>query len=163
MKQFFKNKHVLIAMVVAPILALCSYFLTDYIVGEKPHIAKEDTSYKLRANSGCRWESGKCTLDNGDLEISITGTEISSRDLELSVTSSIEVSGVKLAFDKNGNELPMDMLPVDNTFVKWKFIFNASEMSENLNVAVKVNESIFYAQVSTIFLRKRKIDLPVIN
>jgi hypothetical protein len=61
-------------MVVAPILAIMSYLATDHMVSEKPHIAKDGNIYKMRVNSNCRWDSGKCTLDNEDIKIDIIGT-----------------------------------------------------------------------------------------
>ena len=39
------NKHVVIALIVAPILAVIAYFATDAAVGEKPHKAQAGKSY----------------------------------------------------------------------------------------------------------------------
>ncbi len=43
----FKNKHFIIALLIAPILSLIAYFGTDMALSEKPHAAKEGESYKL--------------------------------------------------------------------------------------------------------------------
>ena len=37
---FYKNKHVVVAMLVAPVLALIGYFSVDALVAEKPHAAQ---------------------------------------------------------------------------------------------------------------------------
>lgn len=46
----FKNKHLIIALLIAPILSLIAYFGTDLALSEKPHAAKEGESYKLPAS-----------------------------------------------------------------------------------------------------------------
>lgn len=67
----FKNKHVVIALIVAPILALLAYFGVDNLVSEKPHKAIEGQSYPLVAKSNCRYTSGKCTFQNGNFELDL--------------------------------------------------------------------------------------------
>jgi NADH:ubiquinone oxidoreductase subunit 3 (subunit A) len=60
----FKNWHVIIAMIVAPILAVLAWFAVDYFVAERPHAAKEGAAYSLIAKSNCRYDSGQCDLEN---------------------------------------------------------------------------------------------------
>jgi hypothetical protein len=63
--MFFKNKHVITSMIVAPILAIISYFTVDYYVAEVPHKAKQGQSYKMLVKPNCRWASGACVIDCG--------------------------------------------------------------------------------------------------
>ena len=56
--KFLKNKHLLTASLVAPILALMSYFAIDALVGETPHAAEEGQSYQLVEKQNCRYNSG---------------------------------------------------------------------------------------------------------
>jgi hypothetical protein len=44
-------------MIVAPILAIISYFTVDYYVAEVPHKAKQGQSYKMLVKPNCRWAS----------------------------------------------------------------------------------------------------------
>lgn len=37
----FKNKHFILALLIAPILSIIAYFGTDMALSEKPHAAKE--------------------------------------------------------------------------------------------------------------------------
>lgn len=67
----FTNKHVVIALLVAPILSLIAYYGVDQIVSEKPHKAVEGNSYPLVAKSNCRYTSGVCTMENGDFELTV--------------------------------------------------------------------------------------------
>ena len=39
--KFLKNKHVVTATLVAPLLALMAYFAIDFFVGEPPQAARE--------------------------------------------------------------------------------------------------------------------------
>lgn len=65
----FKNKHFIIALLIAPILSLIAYFGTDMALSEKPHAAKEGESYKLASKSNCRYTSGLCDMENGDFKV----------------------------------------------------------------------------------------------
>lgn len=73
------NKHVVIALVIAPILAVIAWFAVEKLWGEQPQPAAPGISYPLLAKSNCRYESGLCTLENNDLslEIRFTGTGFS--------------------------------------------------------------------------------------
>jgi len=46
--SFFKNKHIVTAMITTPILAMLGYYLTDLVVKEQPH----EPQYKARVT---RW------------------------------------------------------------------------------------------------------------
>lgn len=89
----FKNKHVVAAFIIAPILSIGAYFATDFAVSERPHVAKEGASYPLVAQSRCRYESGICTLANGELKLDIT---ISKQQDLISVHSNQDLSGIEL-------------------------------------------------------------------
>lgn len=62
----FKNKHFILALLIAPILSIIAYFGTDMALSEKPHAAKEGETYKLASKSNCRYTSGLCDMENGD-------------------------------------------------------------------------------------------------
>jgi len=66
--SFFKNKHIIAAMIVTPILAILAYFVTDMFVKEKPQPAVAGKSYALLAKSNCRYTSGQCNLENGNFK-----------------------------------------------------------------------------------------------
>lgn len=149
----FKNKHMVVAMVVAPILAIISYFATDYIVSEKPQKTLSGQTYKMRVKSNCRWESGKCTIDNGDVSIDITGKYLNSRNLDLNLTSNVELNGIKIAFDKK--DLPPQSMKQINP-MSWSVLLDTSTYAQKINLAISIKESIFFAQIPTIFLHKRK-------
>ena len=84
----FTNKHVVVAMLVAPILAILAWYSIDYFLAEKPHAALPGAAYALIAKSNCRYDSGECDLENGDFKLTLrpvpgasggTALELSSR------------------------------------------------------------------------------------
>lgn len=69
---FFTNKHVIAAMIVAPILAVLGWLLVDLLVKEEAHKAVSGQAYPLAAQSNCRFESGGCHLKNGTFEVRVS-------------------------------------------------------------------------------------------
>ena len=68
----FKNKHVIIALIVTPILAALAWIGVGQLMGEKPHAARPGQSYPLVEKSNCRYESGACDLENEDFLLRLT-------------------------------------------------------------------------------------------
>ena len=93
------NRHVIVALLVAPLLALIAYFAVDRVVGERPHAAKPDESYPLAARPECRWASGRCTLKNEEVEL-----VIAAMGQDFALTASIELQGVMYSLAKAGEE-----------------------------------------------------------
>ena len=142
-------------MIVAPILAIMSYFATDYLVSEKPHIAKDGSIYTMRIKSNCRWDSGKCTIDNEDITLHIVGKKTNNL-LFLNVSSNVLLSSIKVAFNKENK--PQEMSATKGDHLKWNISLPLplplSNKNEILNFAIVINKSIFLAQVSTIFIER---------
>ena len=148
MFETFKNKHVLVALVVAPILAILAWFGTGYLVDEKVHTMKDGSLYTLNVKSNCRWTSGKCTLKNEDVEIEITG-KYTSYTLELSMKSSVELSDIKVDYDKN--DKPKSFV-YDKKTKLWTGVLDLKNKAEFINAVFVLNNTVFYAQFPTIFL-----------
>ena len=92
------NKHVIVAMIIAPILAIIAYFGVDHAFSEKPHSAVEGQSYPLVAKSNCRYESGKCTMENGDISVSVIPSILDANTIEFVLESELPLQGVKIGF-----------------------------------------------------------------
>ena len=56
--SFFKNRHLVIATLMAPVLALISYYAVNALVSETPHAAKAGQSYQLAEKPNCRRGGG---------------------------------------------------------------------------------------------------------
>lgn len=147
----FKNKHVIVAMIVAPILAVLAWFATGMLVDEKPHTMQKDNLYTLNVKSNCRWASGNCTLENEDVKIDITG-KYTSYTLELAMKSSVGLSDVKIAYDKNDKPQSLIFNKEKNL---WGGILDIKHKSQFINAVFIVNSTVFYAQFPTTFLEPK--------
>lgn len=151
--SFFKNKHVIIAMVVAPILAICSYYLVDAAVKEQPHKAVTGASYRLIAKSNCRFSSGACDLENGDFKSTI---KISNDDgLQTLILTSINVlQNASVGFMTNsGNELgPLTLIASDSTGKHWTTVIDVlADETTTMRVALNANDAYYYSETTMGF------------
>ena len=154
--MFFKNKHVITSLIVAPILAIISYFAVDHYVAEVPHKAKEDQSYKMLVKPNCRWESGSCDLINGDLELHITSSNQVYGSNQLFINSSVALKGIKFALvsEKNKHAEPQSMILSNADHLSWHLPQINIVKSDYLQLAIVANESVFYAEVPATFIYK---------
>ncbi|MGK0256438.1 MAG: hypothetical protein ACI81I_001055 [Arcobacteraceae bacterium] len=151
MFETFKNKHVLVAVIVAPILAILSWYATGFIVDEKEHAMKNGSVYTLVVRPNCRWASRKCTLANSDLKIDITG-KYTSYTLELAIKSHVPLSEIKIAYDKN--DKPQSMV-YDSKNDVWQGILDLQYKSQFINAVFVINNTVLYAQFPTTFLEPK--------
>ncbi|MES0327310.1 MAG: hypothetical protein ABUK13_03870, partial [Gammaproteobacteria bacterium] len=100
--QFLKNKHLIMAMFIAPTLAVIAYFGVDFIVSEKPHVAVQGESYKLAAKSNCRYKSGICTLENGDVEVKVHAQAMGNNQIKIILSSVVPLQSALISFVGEG-------------------------------------------------------------
>ena len=107
----FKNRHILIALLIAPVLALIAWFSLDLMMGETPHAAVEGQSYPLVEMPNCRYESGSCKLKNEEFLLEFTPEWQSDGSLSLTLESAVALDGVKISVsaDEAGAAEPQDM------------------------------------------------------
>ena len=86
------NKHVIIAMIVAPILSVLAWIGVGQLAGEKPHAARPGQSYPLVEKSNCRYESGACDLQNEDFKLRLT-LQATGAGAEMVLTASHPLEG----------------------------------------------------------------------
>ncbi len=156
--MFFKNKHVITALIVAPILAFISYFAVDYYVAEVPHKAKSGELYKLLVKPNCRWESGQCDLVNGDLKLTITANKKANSYYHFYLTSQILLDKVQfsLVAQKDGHSSPIPMKRTKKNATAWQSLPIIVVKSDYLQFAITAGDNIFYAQMPAIFVYKSK-------
>lgn len=157
--MIFTNKHVIVAMLVAPILAIFAWFSVDMMVAETPFEPVAGESYKLVEKPNCRWASGECELKNNNFEIRMTAAQSGQGQRDVILESSHPVDGVKFAVFKASPETidrettPVDMQALDDSGQKWGLIIEEprSELAR-FRLALKASESTFYGEVSTTFM-----------
>lgn len=151
----WKNKHVIVALLVAPILALIAYFAVDYFVAEQPHAAKPGVDYSLVARSNCRRASGACDLVNGDFKLTISASPAGSTALTLSVLSKFPLvaASIGIAPEPGEESEPIMLALVDGDHHSWSVqIPRPPTEQATLQIAVLAGQSRYLAEVPTIFL-----------
>lgn len=154
---FFSNKHVIMAMVVAPILAILTYYFVDTIVKEKPHQAIEGASYPLNAKSNCRYTSGRCDLENASFKSFLIVTEKDNQQI-LTLTSNHSLQDAKIGFSdldqQSDLELvrPAAMLSISKDGKKWSIVMPmTADANTQLMLAVLANGAHYYAETTMGF------------
>ncbi|GAA3963389.1 hypothetical protein [Allohahella marinimesophila] len=147
------NKHVVIAMIVAPILAILAYLGTDAMVSEKPALPEVDESYPLVAHSNCRYESGLCELENGDLLITL---RFDAERPALSLTSSHAIDAAFVQIGTEVQEPPTIMRPAQGETAEsgklWQLELASMPSEEELLRLVVVRKgSRFFVETGTAF------------
>ena len=150
----FKNKHLIIAMLVAPMLAIMAWFAVDYFVAERPHVAKEGAAYTLIAKSNCRYDSGQCDLENSDFKLSLRPMSVTSGSVQLEMTSAFALQSATLGLVDDGAPAPPSpMAATTDEALHWTTrIDRPAGESSTIRVAVTADGATYYAEVPTVFL-----------
>lgn len=151
--SFFKNKHVITAMIVAPILAIASYYLVDLAVKEQPQKAKAGAAYKLIAKSNCRFSSGACDLENGDFKSTVKVT-VDDGKQTLTLTSVNVLQNASVGFvTGSGNELgPIALTASDASGKHWTTAIEVlADETTSMRVALSANDAHYYSETTMGF------------
>ena len=150
----FKNKHVIIAMLVAPLLAVIAWFAVDYLVAERARPAESGSSYPLVARSNCRYDSGRCDLSNEDFEVSLRPTAIDASSVSLELSSAFPLARAMVGVIDGESEIPPVALSAsDSERTEWTGqIPNPAGPESQLRVAIVANEATFFAEIPVVFL-----------
>ena len=154
MKSFFKNKHMILAMFIAPVLAIIAYFATDHIVSEKPHKVQQGKTYKLAGNPNCRYPSGRCTLRNGDIEVNIRLERISNATFKLVMQSNTPVQHALASFAKDRTEpQPTTLYRSAADTETWNAEFGQGDVENStMRLVLEISDTIFYAETPAVFI-----------
>jgi hypothetical protein len=150
----FRNKHLVVAMLIAPILAITAWFAIDYFVAERPHAAKEGAAYTLIAKSNCRYDSGQCDLENGDFKLSIRPTFVTADNVRLEMTSAFPLQSATVGLVNDGDPAtPSAMAATNDEALHWTTAIDRPQgETSSIRVAVTADDATWYAEVTTVFL-----------
>lgn len=151
----FKNKHVIVSLIVAPILAIISYFAIDAIVAETPHAVQAGERVALVEKPNCRYSSGACDLKNGEFEMRIHAKWSDDVQVQLTLESNYPLDGVIAAHvqDPSQGVPPMTMQAADQAGYKWSLnIVNPNKSIDRLRLAASANEAVYFGDASLAFI-----------
>lgn len=150
------NKHVIIAMLVAPVLAIIAWFGVDYLVAEQAQPAAAGSMYPLIARPNCRYDSGQCDLANNDLKVSIRPVDLLASRTILSLESEFVLEQVTFALVVGTDEVVGNAAATQTPEGKTLWIINIPAHADPegaLRVAVTVQQAVYFAEVPVVFMR----------
>ncbi len=152
----FKNKHFIVALLIAPILSIMAYFATDALVGEQPQKAEPGASYELIALPNCRYPSGHCGLKNGNFNITLTVDGKAGQEL-LTLTSAFKLDAVKVAMidDPGETGVPQAMMTTDELTWTWPLPFSPTHTSR-LRVVVLAQQASYFGTTGFAFAEEKQ-------
>ncbi len=152
--NILKNKHLILAMFVAPALAIIAYFSVDHLVSEKPQAAIQGSSYKLAAKSNCRYQSGACTLKNGDLEVQIRARRVIDKEVELTVFSEMRIQKVVISYSTDDIfSQPEQMNAATAESKNWQLRLHLDDPEKTkLRLALNISDSTYFAETTAVFV-----------
>ncbi|MBN7796587.1 hypothetical protein [Parahaliea mediterranea] len=152
------NKHVILALLVAPVLSLLAWFAVGNLVGEQPHAAVAGGVYPLLEKSNCRYPSGRCQMVNGDVSLTLRLLSPDSSP-RLALNSSVELQGVLVAVVPPGAAAgdappPRAMASSDASGTHWQLSLPAvPPEGARLRLVAATSDNRFTAEVATRFAR----------
>lgn len=152
--SIWTNKHTIIAMLVAPVLAILGYFTLDVLVGEKPKPALEGQSYPLAEKPNCRYASGLCELKNGEFELQLATRALGADRVALTLQSVVPLEGVMVALveDVGGDAPPVPMEPLGPDGLAWSLEMPRPDAERHrLRLAASSGGSIYFGDAATDF------------
>jgi hypothetical protein len=149
--EVLRNRHVVIALLVTPVLAVGAWFAVGYwVAGDAltPQPAAAGASYPLVERSGCRYAGGVCVLANGDLELEVS---LPAGSALLSVTASVPLNGVWVGIGESDPKPPI--VGVDSgQGMHWQVSLGSTPVADDLlRVVVERDESRFFGETSLRF------------
>ena len=145
------NKHVLAALLVAPILAVLAWYGTGQLTDdEKQQAAPAQTgaSYPLVERPGCRYPGGKCGLSNEGFKLAIVVLPTG----QLRMTSAVPLDFVLVGLESEGDQGPMQAQPVSAEQDRWVHNFTVMPSSEDrLRVVAGASGASLFGDVALTF------------
>ena len=148
------NKHIIVALLATPVLAILAWLAMDQLVGEEARPALAGQSYPLVEQSNCRYASGRCELINGDFKLALEIVEQSGLPV-LMVSSSHSLAGVLVSVLSPEFDLPpITMQVVDERHRQWQILLaRLPREGERIRLAARAQGSAYFGDAGTAFIR----------
>lgn len=150
-QSMFTNKHVIIAMIVAPVLSVLAWLAVGQLTGEQAAPAQAGLSYPLAEQSNCRYPSDACDLENADFKLRLTLQE-NFDGLQMVVTATHPLDGILL--QTNSAQRPSGMRASSGRRLEWRMELDALPMpEERIRLVARAGGSSYFGDVATTFLQ----------
>ena len=150
----FTNKHVIVAMIVAPVLAILAWFSVGEFIGEKPRVAQPGQSYPLVEKSNCRYASGLCELENEDFRLKLSYQD-DATGRHLLLRASHALKGVVISVGLPEHEVqPGAMRSADGQGLEWRLALGSRPApNERIRLVASAAGSRYFGEAGTLFLQ----------
>ena len=150
----FTNKHVIVAMIVAPVLSILAWLAVGEFIGEKPQVAQPGQAYPLVEKSNCRYVSGLCELENEDFRLRLFYQD-DAAGRQLLLHSSHALEGVVISIGiPEGKERPGSMRSADEQGLEWRFVLGSRPAPEaRIRLVASAAGSTYFGEAGTLFLQ----------
>lgn len=150
----FTNKHVVVALLVAPVLSIMAWFAVGNFIGEEAKPAMPGEAYPLVEKSNCRYASGICELENQDVKLAISLDESVGLALELNASHPVEAVLMSVSHPER-DPGPRPMQPADAEGLKWRMpLTTVPGAEQRIRIVISINDSAYFADASTAFLQE---------
>ncbi len=153
----WRNRHVVTALLVAPILALIAYFAVDAMVTPNAEALVQGKSYPLKEHSNCRRAGGLCTLSNNELRVQLRARrEAGQLVFEVQLDQSADQAVLAL-LNHSGQEFGPHVLARDDEYdgkegSQFTKTLDLPSDPSGLRLVVVVRGANFFASTSGAFL-----------
>ena len=158
------DRHVITALLVAPVLAILAWFAVGSLGGEKARPARTGAAYPLLEKSNCRYASGVCDLENTDFKVRLSFTDNLSGELsgdwsgaaggrlDVYVSHAVDSALVSLT-PAPGDAAPGAMRRADTEGRRWRFALGRRpDREQRLRLVLSRRGVAYFAEFSTAFL-----------
>ena len=159
----FTNKHVVAALIIAPILSILAWYAVGNLLGEQPAPATPGGSYPLIANGNCRYASGQCELENADFSITLRVDDRPDGSQELTAVSAHRLEGVRVALVEPGEPEGggRRMQQTDRDGRHWSLALDARPGAETrILLAAGAGGSTWFGDAASRFARPEERAIP---
>jgi len=150
-----KNRQVVTAMLVAPLLAVLAWFGVGWLSGDTsatPSIAQPGEAYPLIERSGCRYGGGRCVLANEDVELELSVGD----DQWARIVSTVPLQSLMVALRSWPDQMPRSAEPVSDAGVEWRVHLDGQPaLDDALRLAAVAGGAAYFGEASLRFLGSR--------
>lgn len=151
----FRNFHFVIALLIAPALAIMAWYAADTMLSDKKEKAKEGLGYELIGESNCRYESGTCTMSNGNFELDIKVDRAGEGELAVRLESAHPLDAMSMGWvnpDADSTEQTM-LKAVNEKATRWEGVIPGQASTKaRMRVLARADGTSYYGDAKTVFI-----------
>jgi hypothetical protein len=152
----FRNFHFIVALLVAPALAILAWYAADTALGERKEPAKEGLGYELIGDSNCRYESGTCTMTNGNFELDIQVDRAGGENqLAVRLESAHPLDAMSMGWVNPGAEKTEQtaLEPANDRRTRWEGVIPGEASTKaRMRVLARADGTSYYGEAKTVFI-----------